>query len=128
MTGAVAAVQAAVVAALAGVTGLSGVYDGPPPRAHFPYLVISGGGSADWSTKTARGRELRVGLTIWDDGAEAARLHALMAQVEDAVPGIARDLAGWRVAGVVFVRSLVVRDAAGPWAGFVEFRVRVLEV
>lgn len=127
MSGAVEAVQAAVVAALSGVAGLTGIYDGPPPRAPFPYLVISGGGSADWSTKTARGRDLRVGLTLWDDGAEAARLHTLMAQIEDAVPGIARDLPGWRVASCVFVRSLVARDPAGPWAGLVEFRVRVLE-
>ncbi len=132
MSGAVAAVQAAIVAAISGHTalmaGLTGVYDGPPPRAGFPYLSISGGGSSDWSTKTARGRELRIGLTLWDDGAEAARLHRLMALVEEAVPGIARDLPGWRVASVVFVRSLVARDAAGPWAGFVEFRVRVLEI
>ena len=131
MSGAVAAVQAALVATLSGNVSLmaevTGIYDGPPPRAAFPYLVISGGGSSDWSTKTARGRELRIALTLWDDGQAAARLHRLMALVEDAVAGLPRDLPNWRVASVVFVRSLVARDAAGPWAGLIEFRVRVLE-
>jgi hypothetical protein len=31
------------------------------------------------------------------------------------------------VASLVFLRSLVARDPQGPWAGLVEFRVRVLE-
>jgi Protein of unknown function (DUF3168) len=132
MSGAVEAVQAAVVAALQAnvplIAELTGIYDGPPPRAAFPYLSISGGGSSDWSTKTARGRELRLGLTIWDDGGEAGRLHRLMALVEDVVTEIPRDLNGWRVANIVYLRSLVARDPAGPWAGLIEFRARVLEV
>ena len=131
MSGAVAAVQAALVTAIeanaALMAELTGVYDGPPPRAAFPYLSIAGGGSSDWSTKTARGRELRIGLTLWDDGGEAGRMHRLMALIEDAAPGIARDLPGWRVASIVFVRSLVARDPAGPWAGLIEFRVRAME-
>ena len=131
MSGAVAAVQAALVAVISGnvplMAEVTGIYDGPPPRAAFPYLIISGGGSSDWSTKTARGRELRVALTLWDDGQAAARLHRLMTLVEDAVAVLPRDLPGWRVASVAFVRSLVARDAAGPWAGLIEFRVRILE-
>jgi Protein of unknown function (DUF3168) len=131
MSGAVEAVQAAIVAALradmALIAELTGIYDGPPPRAAFPYLSIAGGGASDWSTKTARGREVRMALTLWDTGEEAARLHRLMARVEEAVPAIARDLPGWRVASCAFLRSLVARNPAGPWAGLIEFRVRVLE-
>lgn len=131
MSGAVVAVQAVIVAALQAnvplIAELTGIHDGPPPRAAFPYLSINSGGSSDWSTKTARGRELRFGLTLWDDGQEAGRLHRLMALVEDVVTGIPRDLPGWRVASCVYLRSLVARDPAGPWAGLIEFRVRVLE-
>jgi len=29
---------------------------------------------------------------------------------------------------VVFLRSMIVRDPAGPWAGLVEHRVRLLAV
>jgi hypothetical protein len=127
MSGAVEAVQAAAVVALAGVAELTGVFDGPPPRAPFPYLSLSVGNTSDWSTKTAIGRELRIAATIWDDGEAPARLHRLMAQTEIALAALARDLPGWRVASNIFARSLVTRDPAGPWAGLVEYRVRVLE-
>ena len=130
MSDAVFAVQTAAVAALQAHPVLSaeltGIYDGPPPRAGFPYISVAEGLVSDWSTKTATGREIRLALTVWDDGEEASRLHILMGHAEDAVAAMARDLPGWRVASNVFLRSLVVRDAAGPWAGLVEFRVRVL--
>lgn len=131
MSLAASAVQEAVVAALRDsvpvMASVSGVYDGPAPRAAFPYVSIGGGPNSDWSTKTEAGREIRVALTVWDDGEEPARLHALMHHVEEAVAGMARDLEGWRVASIAFVRSLVVRDPTGPWAGLVEHRVRVME-
>lgn len=130
MTSAMIAVQEAVANALRNsvpvMAGVSGIYDGPPVRASFPYVSISDGSGSDWSTKTAPGREIRVALTVWDDGEEPARLHGLMHHVEDAVAGIERDLDGWRVASVAFVRALVVRDPAGPWAGLVEHRIRVM--
>lgn len=130
MSGATIAVQAAIAEALRNsapvMAGVSGVYDGPPARAAFPYIAISDGSGSDWSTKTAPGREIRAALTVWDDGEEPARLYGLMHDVERAVAGIDRDLDGWRVASVAFVRSFVVRDPAGPWAGLVEHRVRVM--
>jgi Protein of unknown function (DUF3168) len=130
MTNAVQAVQAAVITALqahpALALALTGVYDGPPPRAAFPYISVGDGASNDWSTKTAIGREIRLALTLWDDGEDATRLHTLIGHVEDAIAGVARDLPGWRVASLVFLRSMIVRDAAGPWAGLIEHRIRVL--
>ncbi len=130
MSDVVAAVQAAAVAAVEAHSQLSGVltgiYDGPPPRAPYPYVAVSDGTVSDWSTKTAAGREIRLVLTVWDDGEEAARLHTLMGHVEDAIATIPHDLPGWRIASLVFTRSLVARDPAGPWAGLVEHRVRLL--
>jgi Protein of unknown function (DUF3168) len=130
MNDAVQAVQAAAIAALQThpvlAQSLSGIYDGPPVRAAFPYISLAGSLSTDWSTKTAIGREIRLALTVWDDGEEATRLHNLMSHAEEAIAAMARDLPGWHVASNVFLRSLVARDAAGPWAGLVEHRVRVL--
>jgi hypothetical protein len=105
---------------------LTGIYDGPPPRAGFPYVSIADGITSDWSTKTAIGREIRLALTLWDDGEEASRLPDLMGHIEDAIAAMPRDLPGWRIASLVFLRSVVVRDAAGPWAGLVEYRFRML--
>lgn len=130
MSDALIAVQAAAVAALAaapGLAALTGVYDGPPQRAAFPYLSIGSALVSDWSTKTESGREVRFAVTVWDEGEEARRLHELMGAAEAALLALPRDLDGWRIASNVFLRSLVVRDPAGPWAGLVEHRVRILE-
>lgn len=130
MSDAMQALQAAAVSVLDAhpvlSTELTGIYDGPPPRAAFPYLSIAGGTTTDWSTKTATGREIRLALTVWDGGDEASRLSDLMGHVEDAIAAMPRDLPGWRIASSIFLRSMVVRDAAGPWAGLVEYRVRML--
>jgi len=130
MSDAMQVLQAAMVSALAAHPVLrdilTGVYDGPPPRAALPYIAINDGLTTDWSTKTATGREVRLALTLWDDGEEPTRLVRLMGHAEDAMAALARDLPGWRIAGLVFVRSMVVRDPTGPWAGLVEHRVRML--
>ncbi len=132
MTDAVRTLQSAAVTALEAhptlADVLTGVYDGPPPRAAFPYIALSDGPVSDWSTKTATGREIRLAVTVWDDGEEPARLHDLIGHAEDALAALPRDLPGWRVASCVFVRSIVARDPAGPWAGLVEYRVRMLSL
>jgi hypothetical protein len=132
MTDAVQAVQAAAITALeahpALALALTGVFDGPPPRAAYPYIAVGDGLSSDWSTKTASGREIRLALSVWDDGEEVARLHNLMGHAEEAIAAMARDLLGWRIASNVFLRSFIARDPAGPWAGLVEHRIRVMAV
>jgi Protein of unknown function (DUF3168) len=130
MSDAMRVLQEAAVSALEAhpvlSTELSGVYEGPPPRAAFPYMSVADGLISDWSTKTATGREIRLALTVWDDGEEASRLSSLMGHVEDAIAAMPRDLPGWRIVSCTFLRSMVLRDAAGPWAGLVEHRVRML--
>jgi hypothetical protein len=132
MSDAVPVLQSALVAVLeshpALADALTGVFDGPPPRAGYPYVSIAEGLVSDWSTKTATGREIRLALTIWDDGEEPTRLHDLIGHVEDAVAALPRDLTSWRIASCVFMRSLVARHPAGPWAGLVEYRVRMLSM
>jgi hypothetical protein len=124
-------VQEAVIAALRGhaplADAVTGIFDGPPARARYPYVSMAESVSTDWGTKTARGREVSVAAMLWDDGRRPARMQALMDAVEDAIEGMARDLDGWRVASLVLRRSRMVRDADGPWAGLVEYRVRILE-
>ena len=132
MSDAVQAVQIVAIAALEAhpvlAQRITGVFDDPPVRAGFPYISIADGLSSDWSTKTAKGREIRLAMTIWDDGEAAARLHDLMSHAEEAIAAMARDLPGWRVASNVFLRSLIARNPAGPWAGLIEHRIRVLGV
>ena len=104
------------------------VFEGPPPRAAFPYVTVGAAATSDWSTKTAVGREVRAAATIWDDGESPARFHALMHDVETAIAAIAGAADSWRIASNVFLRSLVARDPAGPWSGLIEFRIRLLQI
>ena len=69
------ALQEAIAARLGAIAGLTGIYDGPPPRAAYPYLAIDAGTETDWSHKSGGGRELLVALTLWDD--QPQRLSAL---------------------------------------------------
>ena len=130
MSTAAQALQRALVATLRAASfagGLTGIYDGPPADAACPYVAISDGSTTDWSHKTGRGREHRLSIAIWDDGATPARLHGLLAQAEDAIEAMPRDLDGHRIASLVFLRARIVRDPDGPWAGRLDYRVRTLE-
>lgn len=132
MSGAAAAVQAALVAAISDNSLLmsmaGGIYDGAPPREPYPYIVIDDEGTSDWSFKGGRGREHRIGVTIWDEGLNPARLHMMMAEAEAAIEAMPVDLGGHHLASLVHLRSRIVRDAEGPWAGFVQYRARTMEV
>ena len=119
-------VQRALVAAL-GSLGVA-VFDGPPGDAATPFVAIGDGGATDWSTKDARGREVRISIAIHDGGGAPARLHALAAAAEDAIEAMPRDLPGHRVASLVLLRSLIVRAADRPWAARLDYRVRTLEI
>jgi hypothetical protein len=118
-------VQRALVAALAPL-GIA-VFDGPPAGALTPFVAIGDGGATDWSTKDARGREIRLSIAIHDDGAVPARLHGLAAAAEDAIEAMPRALPGHRIASLVLLRSLIVRPAGAPWAARLDYRVRTLE-
>lgn len=127
-----AAIEAALLAALNGHAGFSAATNGVMPagagRATPPYARIGDMIGADWSTKDARGRELRVAVTIIDQGEGPARLHRLMAMAEEAIEGMVRDADGWRLASIAFIRSRVMRDAARDWQGMLEYRIRALAV
>lgn len=123
-------VQAALVAVLeAGLAGsVNGVFAGRPARVSPPYAIVGEVIGADWGTKSARGRELRVAVTLRDAHETAARAIDLGAAAGDAIEVLPRDLDGWRVGSVAFVRSRVLRESGGSWAVMIEHRVRVMEV
>ncbi len=131
MTGALEAVQQALMARLNGhgplMDLISGIFDGPPPRAAFPYIALATGASLDWSHKGGVGRELSLALVVNDDGETAARLHRVMALVEEALePGL-DDPNDWQIITFDFRRTRVLRSAVSPWSGLIEYRARVLK-
>lgn len=115
--------QTALAAALQQIPELTGVFDGAPPRAPFPYLVLNGGTESDWSHKSGTGRELMVAVTVWDD--QPVRLHALADEVEARVAAV-RDVESWQLVSLRLRRRRLVRDVAGPWAAAIDFNARLL--
>lgn len=115
--------QAALAAALAAEARLTGIYDGPPAQAAFPYAVIDAGTEADWGHKSGEGREVMVALTLWDD--QPARL----AELADSAEGLAAaigDVGGWQLVSMRLFRRRTIRNVAGPWAAAIDFRARLL--
>ena len=110
------ALQSAIASALGGLSGLTGVFDGPPARAAYPYVALDATTETDWSHKSGEGREVLVAITLWDD--QPVRLHGLADAVEAAVSGLSA-VVGWQLVTMRLVRRRVVRDVAGPWAAAV---------
>ena len=117
------ALQEVLAERLATVAGLTGVYDGPPARATYPYVVLDAGTESDWSHKNGTGRELLVAVTLWDE--QSVRLHALADAVETAVSGAGSPV-GWSLVSLRFLKRRIIRDVAGPWAAAIDFRARLL--
>ena len=115
--------QAALAQAAADIAELTGIYDGPPARAAFPYMVVDCGTESDWSHKSGDGREVLVAITIWDEQPE--RLRSL-ADAAEAATTTVQDVGGWQIVSLRFLRRKIVRDVAGPWATAIDFRARLL--
>lgn len=117
------ALQVALGEALGAIGELSGVFDGPPARAGFPYVTLDAGTESEWGHKSGAGREVLVAVTLWDE--QPARIHALADAVEQAVLGVGA-ITGWQLVSLVLIRRRIVRDVAGPWAAAIDFRTRML--
>ena len=122
--GAGEALSAAAIAALRGLAELNGAYDVAPTQAVHPFATVDVGLESDWSHKSGEGREVRLAVTIRDQGERPARLRRLIRSAESTMGG-AGAVQGWRIVTLHFLRSRVVRESAG-WAGIVEFRARML--
>lgn len=131
MSGAGEVLRAAVVTALRGEASLAatlnGVFLGPAVRASPPFAEVAETLSTDWSTKDQDGREVRLAVLIRDATETPARLMTLADTAEAAMLAMPRDLDGWRIASLVFVRNRIAGEAPGRWLASVEFRARVLK-
>ena len=118
--------RGAALAALAEVAGLSGAFTEGPVQAAFPYATADAGLESDWSHKSGQGREVRLAVTVRDEGERPGRLGALVAAAEEALEAMSSELEGWRVVTFRFVRSRTVRESKGRWSAVIEYRARLL--
>jgi hypothetical protein len=117
------AMQKAIVAALADMTTLTGVYDGPLPDAAAPYAVIGPDLVLDWSHKSGIGHDVRLVVTIWDDRPGGARLRALMGDAVARLRALAGDWDGHHIV-LSRLQRAGVGSPDGAWrAGSIEIRL-----
>ncbi len=125
MKGAGDTLQEAVIGALRSVPGL-GVHTLGPIQSAFPYATVDAGLEADWSHKSGEGREVRLAVTIRDEGERPDRLQRLKREAEATIGAQGAMLEGWRVVSLRFLRSSLVRDGRQSWAALIEYRARML--
>jgi Protein of unknown function (DUF3168) len=118
------ALQQAVVAALADLPGLTGVFDGPPVDAAAPYAVIGPDLLTDAGTKTEVAHDHRLLVTIWDDRPGMARIKALMGAAEIRLRALAGDWDGHRIVNARLLRASLGDSDNGWRPGVIEMRLR----
>ena len=119
------ALAAAAADALRAVAALSGVHDALPIQAAPPYATVEAGLETDWGHKSGGGREVRLTVTLRDEGERPTRLRALAAAAEAALGGL-EAVAGWQLVTLVFVRSMTAAQSVGKWVTVMDYRARLL--
>ena len=105
---------------------LNDVAEEAPSRAAPPWLGIAASASTDWSTKTARGREIRVALELQTRGEEADETSALAALVEARIESLPPVRDGFAIASTTFLRARAEQRPRNTRAVLLEYRFRVL--
>lgn len=123
-----AALAAVAKSRLAGIAGLSGVFDVRPWQAAHPYATVDTGAETDWSHKTGQGREIRLAIAIHDKGERPERLRRLIAAAERAMAAPAGEAEGWRIVNLAFLRGRIVPDGRDGWVGTIDYRARMLVI
>jgi hypothetical protein len=110
--------------------GLNAIVEEAPLRTALPWLALTASASTDWSTKSGRGREIRVALELnyrgYDQLAEAGLISAIEARMES-LPAD-QSAAGFQIASLAFLRARAEQRGEALRALVLEYRARVLAV
>ena len=92
---------------------LNSIEEDGPVAASPPHLALVASAGIDWSTKTARGREIRLALELAGRGDDPAQTAVLAQRVEQRIATLAPQQAGYRIVVTQFLRSRVERRRRG---------------
>lgn len=112
-------------AALAGM--VNAIEEEGPVAASPPSLAIVASASADWSSKTSMGREIRIAFELLDRSDASASTAAIAARIEQRIATIAPQQNGFRVVVTQFLRSRVERRKRAMRAVLLEYRFKIIE-
>ena len=109
-------------------TTLNAVDEEAPSPAPAPSLAIAASAAADWSTKTAQGREVRIALELLDRNDNAARTAGLASRIEHRIATLPPAQPGLRIVVTQFLRSRAERRPRNLRAVLLEYRFKLLEI
>ena len=95
-------------------------------RASPPWLAMVASASADWSSKTHTGREIRVALELRHRGDVPGDAAELLRAIEMRVETLPPAQPGFRIAGIHYLRARHERRARNERASLVEYRIRIV--
>ncbi|NCP19358.1 MAG: DUF3168 domain-containing protein [Erythrobacter sp.] len=96
-------------------------------RASTPWLALVASASADWSTKTCAGREVRVAVELRLHGDDPAIGGDLAKRVDARALALPAAQIGFRVVSATFLRGRAERRPRNARAILREYRFRILE-
>ena len=124
------ALRAALVAWLAAdpVLGnqLNAVVEEAPSRSSLPWLAIAATASADWSSKSGPGREVRLALELHCRGDRPDAAAGLVAAIEQRIAALPAAQDGFTVVTVQFLRARAEQRGESRRAVLLEYRFRLL--
>ena len=107
---------------------LNGIAEEAPSRTALPWLALAASASTDWSTKTERGREVRVALELHCRGDRADAAALLVGRIEARVESLPMVQDDFTVAGIQFLRASAEQRPANTRAILLEYRFRLIAV
>lgn len=105
---------------------LNAIVEEAPSRTSLPWLAIAASASADWSTKSNPGREVRLALELHCRGDDPATASALLAGIEHRIDDFPRAQTGFTVATIQFLRGRAEQRPGNVRAMLMEYRFRLL--
>ena len=105
---------------------LNSIAEEAPRRTSPPWLGLVASASGDWSTKTRKGREIRLALELHLRGDDPATPASLVTQIETRIEGFPAAQAGFDVANISFLRARAEQRPGNVRAVLLEYRFRLL--
>lgn len=107
-------------------TGLNAIVEEAPSRTSLPWLAIAASASADWSSKSHEGREIRVALELHCRGDTPDAAADLTAAIERRIAAFPAAQTGFTSSNARFLRARVEQRGESRRAILIEYRFRVL--
>ena len=106
---------------------LNSIAEEAPVTAVPPWLGLVASASVDWSTKTRKGREVRLALELHSRGDDPATATAVVQAIEDRVEVLPHIQPDFEVASVTFLRARAEQRSGNRRAILLEYRFRLLK-